>query len=227
MNMPNFDFNRPGCVAGLALLFFLPLPMRSYDGGGQPIVSPYSPEDSITLEKVTHQREIANTSMTMSWSSDGWQGTLNEVAVAWAEHGKVTGQASNQVKGITSAGETLGIDFSDIQEMSVFELEGLDSKPIASFIVQIFPDISPQELVRDRPTYSELKQNHIKQVSLRIALSNGRGADLCFVGTTSNGDRVSHAVKEFKKNTTLSFKYSGLEQDARQKGKWKGSGDGI
>ncbi|MEK6410420.1 MAG: hypothetical protein AABN34_26150 [Acidobacteriota bacterium] len=193
----------------------------SLDGGGRSEISPYSSKELITAERVNRQKALARTSMTAAYELNGAKENIGEVGLAWTKAG-VSGEMSYQLKGMMN-GRSRVVDFSEIQELAIVKTETTSSKVRVLFKVITFPNVSAEQLVNERPTYSELKQKYSRTLELWVDVKMKASGDFCFVGKHV----APRPLEDFKNVAVIHFEYSGLSKDDRHSGMWKGGGEGV
>ncbi|MEK6289172.1 MAG: hypothetical protein AABO57_25955 [Acidobacteriota bacterium] len=191
----------------------------SFDGGGRSEISPYSSKDLITAERVNRQKDLARTSMTATYELNGAKENIGEVGLTWTKAG-VSGETGYQLKGVMN-GRSRVVDFSEIQELSIVKTETTSSKVRVLIKVIAFPNVSAEQLVNERPTYSELKQKYSRTLELWVDVKTKASGDFCFVGKQV----APRPLEDFK--NAVQFEYSGLSKDDSHSGMWKGGGEGI
>jgi hypothetical protein len=192
----------------------------SFDGGGRVEISPYSSKETITVVRVNRQKELARTSMTATFELNGSKETFPAVGLEWRKKGR-TGPKAYILNGETDSGP-LVVDFSEIEELSILRTESSNSKVRALFRVIAFPNVSVEQLVNERPTYTELKEKYSKTLELWVVIKNTSG-DLCFGGK----QKALRRVEELTNNVLVKFELAGLSRDDTKPEIWKGSGEGI
>lgn len=205
----------------LTVLAFPATSILSFDGGGRVEISPYSSKETITVARVSRQKELARTSMTATFELNGSKETLPAVGLEWIKSGRALGPKAYRLNGETDTGP-LVVDFSEIEELSILRTESINSKVRALFKVIAFPNVSVEQLVNERPTYTELKEKYSKTLELWVEIKNTSG-ELCFAGKQTAPRRVG----ELTNNILVRFELAGLSRDDRGSEIWKGSGEGI
>ncbi|MEN3332066.1 MAG: hypothetical protein V7641_1431 [Blastocatellia bacterium] len=226
------DFSR---LVSLHMFFFFSFSISGIGASdtGKWAISPYSDREEITLEKVKKQREIALTSMVVNYQTDGTKENISEVGIAYVKNGRTIGQIKRELNGVTKDGSPIVISFSDIKEVSVIRTESIGPKIRALLKVWIFPDISPEQLVKERPTYSKLIEMYTAHERLWVEITNVNTGALSFVGKTWDRDKrvwieaPPRRLQDFNARSRIEFLYSSLSPDDREGGKWKGNGQGL
>lgn len=208
-----------GCVIVLTLSAFTGY---SFDGGGHIQISPYSSKEAITATRVSTKKDLARKSMTAKYVMNGADETLSAVGLDWIKKGRVNGRTAYKLTGSTDSGP-LEVDFSEIEQLSILKTEALGSKVRAFFKVVAFPNVSAEQLVNERPTYSELREKYSKTLELWVDIKTNAAGNLCFVGKQA----APRTVADFKNDVVMKFEMAGLTPDDRRPGCWKGNGEGI
>jgi len=192
-------------LSGLIILSMPIMAGYSVDGGGRAEVSPYSSNEMITTQRVNRERDLARKSMIATYKIDGAIETIRAVGLVWSKGGRVIGPTKYSLSGATDNGDLPSIDFSEIQELSIVKSETTSSPGRALFRVNVFPNISVEQLVNMRPTYSELKERYSRTLDLWVDIKTSTSGDLCFVGK----DLAPRRLETFNNNTVVKFEYVG------------------
>jgi hypothetical protein len=196
-----------------------PLPM---DGGGRREITPYQPNSQLTLAKVSDQKLIGDSSMTLTF--DG--GQCANAGLAYAKNGKVQGRISHSLTGTTDDQTKASIDFSVVEKMSLVRKAESAKTTKALFRIIVFPSISPSELVETRPTYSDLLDKYRKTYEVWVEIKNSRG-NLSFTSSADeNATRndLCGKVEDILASSEITLAHPDLKPDHDA---WKGTGKGL
>lgn len=209
-------------VIGLTAILVSMSPCFPVDGGGRGAISPYSESEAITVARVSRQKDAARMSMIASYAINGRKETLTSVGLQWVKGGRARGASSYRLSGSDESGAPSVVDFSEIQELSIVRTEKTNAKVRAFVKIITFPSISAQQLVDERPTYSELKEKFAKTVELWIEIETTSSGELCLKGRGT----IRRMLSDLK-GVAVRFEFLGLTPDDRQPEKWKGAGEGL
>ena len=142
------------------------------DGGGRREISPYQPNSLVTVAKVSSQKRISDSSMTLTLNNE----QCVNVGIAYIRNNQNGERVSHRLIGITDNGERTSIDFSMIERISILRVAESPTAKKAYLMVDAFPVISPAELVSKRPTYSELESKYRRTYKLWVEIKNNSGS---------------------------------------------------
>lgn len=175
------------CILALITLYCCGLAsivLANVGGGSGKATSPYIdgnlPEDSPT---VNHLKDEEAAEKTVNFTTPAGK-------QIYGKHiGVVYLKPASPIKAIETAffGIVIGeksprkIDFSTISSATILSK---DSKEL-SIRLDLFPDISVDELLKIHPTYSDLKEKYTRTITMRIPLWSKGKQPLALVGTDS------------------------------------------
>ncbi len=151
-------------------------------GGGSgraksPYISGRLPDDVPTVTRIRHEaaRSAAINFTMPSGSMVFWQ----QVGFAYERKGSMPGKVNYSLTGVEkdrNATETTNID--TIQAITVMEK---DDRTL-TLRLELFPDISTEDLVKNRPSYTELKSQYAAAKLIRVKTKSDSGIPLALVG---------------------------------------------
>lgn len=166
------------------------------NGSGVPI-SPYPRHNEASEEDIIQAKDIASRmhavrDIELKGEAAHKLGQWQEVGLMYVKGQTARGEPFFLFSGTTESGNEVGIDFSEIESFRVVEIKKrLFGKDRARVEILRFPNISPQDLLARKPSYSELRQNYTDTVSVWIHLGGEGGGKLCFVGRNVLSDSGS------------------------------------
>jgi len=145
-------------------------------GSGNPR-TPY--RGAPTLEQVKAQRDETKTYWgdafpICSRPSD----KSSKVDLCLAKKGKCIGAPLRSLSGVNEQGQTVSVALADVKSVKFLDFADKGKESMRAKIeVVIFPDISPEELLRTSPGYSDLRS---KTTVIQLALKQPDGSELAF-----------------------------------------------
>ena len=89
---------------------------------------------------------------------------------------RMTHQAWFHIAGHSREGDELKVEFSQMDKITILEVDR--SRKIILMEIEKFPDITVEELLSVKPTYTELKNNYMLKMKLWVSTVNDKGEDL-------------------------------------------------
>ena len=200
----------------LGILCLLTLTVRANVGGGSgKPETPYPDPGNVNAEDVTTVREVAGRSRLgkVPFKSQGGDTLLEGIFFAYGQNSDTLGVPLYQLKGEDAGGETVTVDLSDILTFSV-----ADFGPDACLLkVTVFPTISVEELLAQKPAYSDLKLRYTREVEIWVKTISDDGR-LFVCGRTWDGKpKVGGLLTDVKPNTQVELEY-GYSRDIGGRG---------
>lgn len=153
------------------------------------IVTPYSSNDSITVEAIQTVKNAASKLRNVEDLRPNRIGKFHEIALAFVKDGMISSKPIYEFIGEDTANFKMIVDFSVIQSFRIIKFEGgLFSENRALVEITIFPNIKPDELLRVKPSYSDLRYNYTTQVRLWLKLQDSRYEELSLIGKSYSPD---------------------------------------
>jgi len=190
-------------AAGIAALMWVPQLRADVGGGSGKPISPYPPGSPVTLKQVTKMRQKASATKAVSASIIGTNVTASgyKVGLAYMEDKKVVRDPVFKFKGVDEQNRQQEIDFADVTSFRLLHVDKkLFGKNEAVLELTIFPALTPQQLLTEKPSYSTLLENYKRIVQLKVMLQNGSDGELCMLGTSYKGNvyKVVFRIRDLK-----------------------------
>lgn len=153
-------------------------------GGRGKATSPYIdrdlPEDSSTVSRLRDEEAAKKTINFTTTAGKHIYG--QKIGIVYLKPGAVVKAIETAFFGIVNGEKSpRKIDFSIISSVTII---AKDSKNL-SIQLDLFPDISVEELLKIRPTYTDLKEKHTRTITIQIPLWSKDKQPLALVGTDS------------------------------------------
>ncbi len=191
----------------LGILCLLTLTVRAdiAGGSGKP-ETPYHDPRNVNAEEVTTAREMAGRCRRgrIPFKSPGGGDTLvEEIFFAYGQNSDTLGVPLYQLKGEDAGGKAVTVELSDVLTFSVADFRQGE----CLLKVTVFPTISVEELLAQKPTYSDLKQRYTHEVEIWVkTISDGGRLFVC--GRTWDGKpKVGGLLTDVEPNTEVELKY--------------------
>src|SRR5436190_13374291 len=133
------------------------------DGTGGRL-SPYSPSDKVTT-KLVKQFWAASNKNRPGFLEPQPSGATNTVVLAWIKSGE-TSQPIQTLAGTDSSGKKRQVSIAVLSHLRLVSIESDRRTLLAE--VELFPDITPDDLIKKQPTYRQLWADYRKTIQLRI-----------------------------------------------------------
>jgi hypothetical protein len=173
------------------------------------VLTPYSTQIDPTAAAVAAMKARASKERVASMS-DGKIGT-NPVAFATCQGTKMTDMPAFRLTGADANGKAVTYDLAELDELRVSVIEDGRSQ----FDVTVFPAIPIATLLKQRPTYSELRDAHRPRSSAWVRTTSP-GGTACLVEQVSEGHWIAFAhLGKLETGSAVTFGYQwGFERDA-------------
>jgi hypothetical protein len=102
--------------------------------------------------------------------------------------------------GTDASGKKLQIDMAVLSQLKIVSVDSDRRTLLAD--VEIFPDISPDELVKMQPTYRQLWSGYRRTIQLRIDATNSKGRTLGLMDARTPGN-PSLAIVSLAQGTVI------------------------
>lgn len=215
--MPSDGFKR--VLSATLALFLLTLTRADVGGGSGKPVTPYSPNENLTVELIESVRNESSKARQIS-TLELHDGTTfigrGPVALMYVKDGRPNADALFQFRGRSDNESDSSVDFSDVQKVWVDKLEdGILSSKTVTFILNVLPTIKPADLLAKKPTYQQLVDDYTTTVSIRMPLQMS-GKELCFVtGTPSKGYKLLASVRTLKLKREIDLTYDKIQLNGK------------
>jgi len=103
---------------------------------------------------------------------------IAQLGLAFVKDERIQGEVTHELLGVSEDGKELSVPFSEISSLEVLGHD--DGKLVVE--LRRFPAIEPEELLRRKPTYLELRKEYTKSALLRVVVTNQSGATLHLIG---------------------------------------------
>jgi hypothetical protein len=111
----------------------------------------------------------------------------DKVGLAYVKSGRIEGEVCFAFLGTdVETGEKLEVDFSEVHRFDVLKKDG----DLFDLGIEWFPVITPEELLKGEPSFTDLYNKHRKFVRIRLSLKNSNGAILSIIGTRRGKDQI-------------------------------------
>lgn len=159
--------------------------VRGFDGSGGRL-SPYSPNDKVTTKLVKKFRTDSSKSRIafLDPRPTGAEKTFG-LLLAWTKPGE-TSQPIQTLTGIDSSGKKRQIDMAVLSQLKVVSIDSAHGT--LSVEVELFPDITPDDLIKKQPTYRQLWPEYRKTLELRIETTDSKGRTLALIDAKNPGN---------------------------------------
>jgi hypothetical protein len=159
----------------------LPLPGRA-DGGGV-VLSPYGKNEVPTAQQVAKWKSESNrTKSAAGYDSDG-QGYCSRVKFAYIKAGSAKLAPLYALTGVQEDGKKAKIELSVLNRLTVRKVDAEKSRILCE--VEVFPTLTPAQLVKEQPGFSALDSRYKQTVRLWIGLGSAQSGLLHLVGSSS------------------------------------------
>jgi hypothetical protein len=88
--------------------------------------------------------------------------------------------------GVDESGKDISVDFSVVQSFKIVRIENQQ----ALFEITVFPDITPEDLLKLKPSYTELRDRHTRIIRMWLVLQDRKRGDLYLAGVVGKEPRV-------------------------------------
>lgn len=190
MKVKNFGYRSTVLVLVLVIVLSTTLAAKGGigRGPGDPI-TPYVPNERITVEEIDIIKNESNDARTVAdLKLKGTHVTQygEKVGLMYVVDKNVIGEPSFKFSGVSESGDsgTTDIDFSEVKSFTLLRIDKrLFRRDRALLEIVKFPNILPQDLLSQRPSYSELLEgNYTQRVRFWVILESERNGELCLVG---------------------------------------------
>jgi hypothetical protein len=220
MRAKSIGSSRTLMAAGIAALMCVPQLRADVGGGSGKPISPYPPGSPVTVQQVTKMRQKASATKAVSASIIGTDFTASgyKVGLAYVEDKKVVRDPMFKFNGVDEQNRQQEIDFADVTSFRLLHVDKkLFGKNEAVLELTIFPALTPQQLLAEKPSYSTLLENYKRIVQLKVMLQSGSDGELCMLGTSYKGNvyKVVFRIRDLK---------PGSEAKLDPQDQWSGQG---
>ncbi|HVW30009.1 MAG TPA: hypothetical protein VHC69_31825 [Polyangiaceae bacterium] len=144
-------------------------------GSGHPI-TPY-PDGKPTLEAINTQRAKPIFFGDVALSVKPRE-SFSKADLCFAKAGKCSGPIVRAFSGKDAQDSPVTVALADVRSVRLLKVVDRGKRgAIVSVEIEMFPDITPEDLLRDKPSYSALRS---KKVRISVALERADGARLAF-----------------------------------------------
>ena len=190
-------------VACLAAAGSLTLGADTGGGSGKPM-TPYKQNEKLDESRVQAARLTANTMAALervqvNGTSAGKTGY--KIGFVCGTDRAFTGMPQPRFHGTNAAGALVNVDFADVES---FELTSVTASDAVLSITQ-FPALSPKELLKLQPTFTQLQQGYRRVFPLKVSLACD-GGELAVAGTdwdTETTYKVLFRLREVRQKTPV------------------------
>ena len=142
-------------------------------GGGSGLTrTPYRDPANVTVEQVTEERKIAAQNRFCSLPlKSGYVRLLNNICFIYGEEGHPAGAPLYNFPGKDPSGKLQTVELSDVLSFSIVDYR--EDECLVK--INVFPSISVTELLRQKPSYSDLKLRYTREVQLWVKTKSADG----------------------------------------------------
>lgn len=123
---------------------------------------------------------------------------------------RMTDQAWFHIAGHSREGDELMIEFSQIEKITILEVDRSRKKMLLE--IEKFPDITVEELLSLKPTYTELKNGYTTVLKAWVNVSNNKGEDLYLASILHKNSPRSEDFFGLNKNWFGSHEFFAIEE---------------
>jgi hypothetical protein len=187
------------CVLAVAVCFSVGLPLMvsaNVGGGSGEPVSPYIqrdlPQDNTTVSTLRAEEAAGKT---VNFTNDsGKQVYGRKIGIVYSKPGAPLKSIDNAFFGTVDGEEVpRRVDFSSISQITIVERNSKD----LTVKLDLFPDISVEELLKTQPTYTDLKDKFSRSITIRVPLWSKDKAPLALVGTDTGENSPFKIIAQF------------------------------
>jgi hypothetical protein len=153
-----------------------------FDGSGGRL-SPYSSSDKVTAKLVKEFR-AASSKKRIAFLEPLPVSAPKTVLLAWIKPGD-TSQPIETLTGMDSSGKKQQIDMAVLSQLKVVSINA--ERHTLTAEVELFPMITPDELVKKQPTYRQLWSDYRKTIQLGIETVDSKGRILSLIDAGTPG----------------------------------------
>ena len=207
MKAKNIGSNRTLVVQAILTALVLVSQVQANVGGGGIPITPYPRGSQVTLQQVTKMRQKANLTRSVEYVSivgTHVQKSGYEVGLGYVKD-RVVGEPAFKFQGVDEQNHELEVEFADVTSFRLLQVDRkLFGKDEAVLEVTVFPTLTPEQLLAEKPTYSTLLKVHKRIVRLRVMLQKG-SSELCMLGTSlrKNSYKVVFRIRDLEPGTEV------------------------
>jgi hypothetical protein len=171
-------------------------------GSGRP-VTPYQ-DTVVTIEQILRQKDTARISMNIEIIRTGSDDRQHFSFGAFARMKKPQDSCSPayEISGIGADGKKQSFPFECLKAITVFSM----AKDTAAVRVTVFPAITPDSLLRVKPTYGNLDSIYKDSVDMKIPVADKAAkTKLYILEKKSGGEAESCLLQSLKKGDKIVF----------------------
>jgi hypothetical protein len=187
-------------------------------GGSGRIITPYRPGSVVTAQEVETVKKASASSRRISnlpLASGARALSGSGVGLSYVA-GTDVGKPAFEISGVTENGAARTVDFSLLDTVWVAKIENnLLASDRVQLHLKLFPTISIQQLLSDKPTYTRLRDAHEETIRLWVPLTQSR-SELALVATTDEGYRELAKVRDLKPDTPIAIEWGLFELNGRR-----------
>ena len=207
-------------AAALAVLLTAGMTASADIGGGSGrIITPYRPGSVVTAQEVETVKKAAASArrindLPLATGARALSGS--GVGLSYVAGDTVAGKPVFEISGVTENGAARTVDFSLLDTVWVAKIENnLLAGDRVQLQLKLFPTISIQQLLSDKPTYTQLRDGHEETIRLWVPLTQSR-SELTLVASTDKGYRVLAKVRDLKPDTPISIEWGLFEWNGQR-----------
>jgi hypothetical protein len=181
--------------------------LANVGGGSGVAITPYAYPGEVTAEQMTEERKIAgqNRFVEVPLKSNHDSRFLRAMCFVYGWEDHPTGAVLYNFHGKDSSGTLQTIDMSDVLRFAIVSYRGDE----CLVKVTVFPWISIDELLRQKPSYSDLQLRYTHEVELWVKTKSADGP-LLVCEIRQDGSRiVACPFTEILPKTNIRLEYAG------------------
>lgn len=190
MKAKNFGYRSTVVILVLFIVLSTILAAKGDIGGGPgDAITPYVPDKGITVQQIVIIKNSSNGARKVAdLKLKGTHVTQygEKVGLMYVVDQNVIGEPSFKFRGVSESGDngTTDIDFSEVRSFTLLRIDKrLFRRDRALLEIVKFPNILPEDLLSQKPSYSELLEgDYTQRVRLWVILESERNGELCLVG---------------------------------------------